>query len=1061
MTMLSNDPRSDVRRLPREFRPSPLGWVAALGAGLVAGLIAGCGTGGSSSGPPMGIAEASHGFGPLLPYRTFQVVNGQVTPTVVAIRSLSDLVNNVRPDNPVLPVNQFPAAAILPNGEAGNHYIAVRFTRPIDPLSVLDPTIGGTVNSGLSGSITLVRIDTTTGETNPIRGRAFVGGSTFAGSLDPNTGLLPFQEWVGLAPGEDGQPKPTALVSGAVGFPGTQSANAFPGAADLVDPRTFVFVVDDDSNLSTHETFPTGTQIRMNITTAVLDTSGNPIGQPGAVTITVGDDNFTPEVSVIPTGGGTLPDITPGNGVADVDPSAPIRVQFTEAVQPLSLGSLPTGAPPAPSSAVQISFGPEDSVTNMPFTVRPPSIYDLSLYELVPAFAFPGKGPAFQSCGTFSTVTVVVNPSQVEDLGGNRNSQAFSTFFEVGSGPGIVNAPVAPDVIYVARGTGTPGISVIDLNGFGMGTGNPTFVAGQPIEGNSNAPNNPNLAFQGASLIPPLSPGQCTINGGSSGVFTLARDSNLDDLLIRPPLLDSVGAMALGQPLDLAINNAPPPFGCQSGNPNVCAISGLKVPTPVVQSASTLAPALPGQFSTVPPGTGNLISWAPHPNPPPLVFPPLCISPSIGGQEPTSIDTQVANLLLPGNPFGNPALGTPPSGLLANEQNTYFVGPSSPQDSPGGCTPFSMRQQVGHFLYVVDRVRRQIVVLNSNRFTVLDRIDLPDPTELAMSPNLDFLAVSNQTAGVVSFIDINPLSATFHQVIQTVKVGAGPRGIAWQPDNEDIFVCNEQEGSVTILRALDFQPRKVLKGNLQQPFAVVLAPRQVAVGHGLQRQTYFGYILGRNGRLSLYQSGPSGLNALGLDDIIASAPATFQNPKALALDRTDLRSGVWIVHENPLNPATGLPKGIFGGAVTNVVLNGLIGIFPPSQVLGAGAGQLNLQVTASIGPETLTGIPVDIAFDNLANLGGLDNPTTVFSQGVPARVNGKNMYRLPGGLGPVPVHAPRYMFLAVPNSSQGGGVVDVINLNSGLQRIDTNPFQPGVQSIPAPGVTGLMDYFRQ
>jgi hypothetical protein len=523
----------------------------------------------------------------------------------------------------------------------------------------------------------------------------------------------------------------------------------------------------------------------------------------------------------------------------------------------------------------------------------------------------------------------------------------------------VVNAPVAPDVIYVARGTGTPGISVIDLNGFGMGTGNPAYDPANPVqEGNSNAPNNPNIAFQGASLIPPLTPGQCTINGGSSGVFTLARDSNLNNLLISPPLIDSVGAMTLGQPLDLAINNSPPPFGCQSGNPNVCAISGLKVPTPVVQSASTLAPAQPGQFSTVPPGTGNLISWAPHPNPPPLVFPPLCISPNIGGQEPTSIDTPVSNLLLPGNPFGNPAINLPPTGLLANEQNTYFVGPSSAQDSPGGCTQYSIRQQVGHFLYVVDRVRRQLVVLNSNRFTVLDRIDLPDPTELAMSPNLDFLAVSNQTAGVVSFIDVNPLSATFHQVVQTVKVGAGPRGIAWQPDNEDIFVCNEQEGSVTILRALDFQPRKVLKGNLQQPFAVVLAPRQVAGGHGLQRQTYFGFILGRNGRLSLYQSGPSGINALGQDDIIASAPATFQNPKGLALDRTDLRGGVWIVHENPLNPATGLPKGLFGGAVTNVVLNGLIGVFPPGAIGGGGGqGLLTLEITASIGPRDPDGYP--------------------------------------------------------------------------------------------------------
>jgi hypothetical protein len=48
----------------------------------------------------------------------------------------------------------------------------------------------------------------------------------------------------------------------------------------------------------------------------------------------------------------------------------------------------------------------------------------------------------------------------------------------------------------------------------------------------------------------------------------------------------------------------------------------------------------------------------------------------------------------------------------------------------------------------------------------------------------------------------------------------------------------------------------------------------------------------------------------------------------------------------------------------------------------------------------------------------------------------------------------------VPSSSEGPGVVDVVDLTT-LQRADTDPFQPGVQSIPARGARVLMDYFRQ
>ncbi|MBO24301.1 MAG: hypothetical protein CMO65_03750, partial [Verrucomicrobiales bacterium] len=72
---------------------------------------------------------------------------------------------------------------------------------------------------------------------------------------------------------------------------------------------------------------------------------------------------------------------------------------------------------------------------------------------------------------------------------------------------------------------------------FGGGTGNPTWEYQNYAQGNSNYPNDPNVFFQGSQMLPPLLPGTCTFNGGSAGVFTLTRDSNLDDRLVRSPLV--------------------------------------------------------------------------------------------------------------------------------------------------------------------------------------------------------------------------------------------------------------------------------------------------------------------------------------------------------------------------------------------------------------------------------------------------------------------------------------------------------------------------------------------
>jgi hypothetical protein len=859
------------------------------------------------------------------------------------------------------------------------------------------------------------------------------------------------------------------------GFPGTEGD--FNGSELLVSGNTIVFVPDQDGDLSTYETFPLGRQIRMEISTAVRSTLNKNLNKRVLGCSTVGDDFLSPEIITTPPPL-NAPKITPGNGDVNVDPLTTIRVEFTEPVQPLSVGDLDDGSPPGLSSSIKVGFGPSASRTDMPFAVRPISIFDLSVFELIPAFNFPGAGPSFESCETFAQVDILINSGQLQDLAANpdendedllipnTNLLGASTSFITGEGPGLVNAPVFPDVIVVGRTGAQPGISLTDLNGFGQPTGNPTFIEGAAQPEHTNFPNNPNVRFQ-TGLRPPLAVGTCTIDGGSAGVFTLTRDSSLNDLVVRAPLIANVGDMMVGHSLDGTFNNAQFPFGCQAGGGSICTLDGLKVVAPVATGPNTLGPQQTNQFGGLNAGAENLISWAPHPNPPPLTFPPLCVAPFLGADEPTSVDNTLVppikqNLLVPGDPFGNPLNDPqiPPSGLLSTEQNAWFLGPSQGQTNIDNCNIYQIRQQIGHYLYVIDRQRREITVMNSNRMTVIDRIQVPDPTSLAMGTNLDFLAVTNQQADTVSFIDINPNSSTFHQIVKNTVVGNGPRGIAWEPGNEDVLVCNEIDNSLSIISAFSLEVRKVISSQLNGPFEVCVFPRQL--GFSFNRGVYFAYILNRSGNVAMFESGPNGVNGWGFDDVIGIAPFEFKNPKTIQPDPVNLQVAAWVVHEGPIDPLTGQVGPVGEGALSLLFVESANG---GQLALGTNftnpqfrAMQLGVQV--SLGSEKLSGVPVDIAFDNQRNFGGLPQVTTTFSAGAGLTFNGKGLVRINGPI--VNTNEAQFMLAAVPNASGGSGVIDVFEIGAaGVPKKDVNAFVPGTQSIDAPNVTGVMDYWRQ
>jgi len=119
-------------------------------------------------------------------------------------------------------------------------------------------------------------------------------------------------------------------------------------------------------------------------------------------------------------------------------------------------------------------------------------------------------------------------------------------------------------------------------------------------------------------------------------------------------------------------------------------------------------------------------------------------------------------------------------------------------------------------------------------------------------------------------------------------------------------------------------------------------------------------------------------------------------------------------------------------------------------------------VQVSISTPDLSGVPVDLAFDDLRSLSGLPNSTTSYSAGTGAKANGKQLIRNnPVSLTITNNNEPRYMFVAVPNPTSGTGVVDVIRIDQSFRRVDTNAFRPGNQSIPATDVQVVADYFRQ
>ncbi len=986
-------------------------------AGLIAFAMGASGCDGGTKGDPENrgdflVTSISTGSGSVYPYRIRATDSfGNPTSTVLNIESESTLRAFVSGNNGVLPVATLPTTAVLPNGDSGNHFLHFTFSHKINVDSILSNLLADQSNSGLTGSLNVLSYDPGTETTTTIAGRGFVNGFTYY-----NEGGTLVKVKAVEADGND----IAILDSRADGFP------SYAGAADLVSNKSFTFVADTTNTTNgdlraPFETFPTGRLLRLVITNAVRDSEDHILEQEVGTATTVGPDPDPPQVLRYLT----TPDISPGNGQTGVDPTGTILIKFNKPVQPGEVGTFFDSTLFTPATG-GVSLQVTSSAATFPviYYADPVSFGDLMNYIIRPAYNLPGM----------SQVDVTVQTTTINSLNGDLIGQAVTSSYTTGIGPGIVNAPVSPEVIYFGISGAEPGISVLDLNGFGQGTGD--------ID-DTNWPRSPNIGVPG--IVPSMSPGTSNLDAGGKGVLTLTEDTNGNTRLLRDPIVSDVGDIHIGAPLDLIFNN-------ENINRNASRSNQINESLGLVQS-------------------GNTITQPPIPNPPRLIFPPPNPNRAISGEEPavkSSLGPPGAlvtggpgaqclgvglNLLLTGNPFSQ----------VQNELGIYgttfmgvFVGPqpppASPPPPPPFC-PFTSRQQVGHFLYVLDRDNRQILVVNSNRFTLLDTIKMSDPVSMAMAPNMTRLAVSNFASRSISFVDINPLSLNFHQIVAETRVEANPNGIAWQPDGEEIVVVSTTGNQLSVISALDYSVKRTVAGFLNAPIDVVVTERYTASGN--LSGVFLGYVLNSDGSVAIYESGPDGVNGIGFQDIIAAVTnVSFPRAKAMLYDHNQQNGGVLIGHidESGLGQVSrlGLTSTPIGQLPTSPSSGGFI--LPPT------FRQKEWTVVQRIGGTPAPGSFVDqisgnsiidLCHDDLSNFGGFSGQVSPFFSSAattPYFHSGKHVLKNGAG-GLLQAVVPKLLFIALSDV----GNVDVFEIDTGTR----------LATISVPGVSVVTSYWRQ
>ena len=306
------------------------------------------------------------------------------------------------------------------------------------------------------------------------------------------------------------------------------------------------------------------------------------------------------------------------------------------------------------------------------------------------------------------------------------------------------------------------------------------------------------------------------------------------------------------------------------------------------------------------------------------------------------------------------------------------------------------------------------------------------------------IAVSNNGPNTVTFIDTNPNSTTFHQVIKTTglvdtlnnRTGLGPSKIVWQPDGEDILVICERSDSMAIISASGLEVRKIIPG-VDNPKFLAVGDR--ALGFGFSSGLYYAYVISAAGDMNIFESGPDGIQGIGFDDFVG-APSLdgrtgFPNPTAIMMDPSSNQHGVFVAYSDS-------GQGFVDEIWLENAPSGPVSIrIPPGTVVDPNRRDKSWKLQKQFSNFSSSAI-IDLAVDDLTNFGDTNQVLSAIVGGS-ASHSGKGMHRN----GNLPVSAPQFLFAA--NST---GLVDVLDLVTGLHV---------VSPIRVPGVSVLAHYWRQ
>ncbi|MBF2017605.1 MAG: beta-propeller fold lactonase family protein [Rivularia sp. T60_A2020_040] len=135
-----------------------------------------------------------------------------------------------------------------------------------------------------------------------------------------------------------------------------------------------------------------------------------------------------------------------------------------------------------------------------------------------------------------------------------------------------------------------------------------------------------------------------------------------------------------------------------------------------------------------------------------------------------------------------------------------------------------------HSIAVVDTLMLRQVDVNLQT-QEMDMIVLPSgatPRELVISPDNKFIYIADRVMSSVYVVDINPNSKTYHQLVQTIKVGdGGLRKLAINGDGKKLFVTSPKSktpglGSIHVINIdPNDRPQDESKSNLRKWHEVI------------------------------------------------------------------------------------------------------------------------------------------------------------------------------------------------------------------------------------------------